>query len=521
MAVERFFLELNPPDEELRSRPHVVVVGGGFAGLKAVQALAGQPVRVTLIDKRNFNLFQPLLYQVATGLVAESDVASPLRLLVGQAPNVQILLGEVVNIDPVAQEVVFNDRHYRYDHLILATGSGSTYFGHEEWRPLAPPMKILEHADEIRRRVLMALEEAEQTPDPARRRFLQTAVVVGGGPSGCELAGSLIELMRHTLERDFKQLDIAHCQVILVDPGDRVLRAMHPNLSAAAGNYLLSCGVELLLGGRVQSIEPGRITVKTDGGDRVLEAATIGWTAGVKPSHLGKLLAERSGCPLDRSGRVVVQPDFSIPKFPTIRVVGDLSNYSHTADAKPLPGMAGPAVQMGTWVAKDILAGINGSKAKPFRWFDFGSMAVVGPLYAVADLRGLRVSGLLGWLLWGVAHLAFMPANENRLSLLTKWLWQIATREHASLLITGHPDQHMGVEVGLERAERSIAPPGTTAAPASGTPSDAKASPQPGPAAQPVPAAQSGPSPDTGASPAEGSPGGVSSATGSGPSGQA
>ena len=522
MAVERFFLELNPPDEELRSRPHVVVVGGGFAGLKAVQALAGQPVRVTLIDKRNFNLFQPLLYQVATGLVAESDVASPLRLLVGQAPNVQILLGEVVDIDPVAQEVVFNDRHYRYDHLILATGSGSTYFGHEEWRPLAPPMKILEHADEIRRRVLMALEEAEQTPDPARRRFLQTAVVVGGGPSGCELAGSLIELMRHTLERDFKQLDIAHCQVILVDPGDRVLRAMHPNLSAAAGNYLLSCGVELLLGGRVQSIEPGRITVKTDGGDRVLEAATIGWTAGVKPSHLGKLLAERSGCPLDRSGRVVVQPDFSIPKFPTIRVVGDLSNYSHTADAKPLPGMAGPAVQMGTWVAKDILAGINGSKAKPFRWFDFGSMAVVGPLYAVADLRGLRVSGLLGWLLWGVAHLAFMPANENRLSLLTKWLWQIATREHASLLITGHPDQHMGVEVGLERAERSIAPPaGTTAAPASGTPSDAKASPQPGPAAQPVPAAQSGPSPDTGASPAEGSPGGVSSATGSGPSGQA
>jgi NADH dehydrogenase len=233
---------------------------------------------------------------------------------------------------------------------------------------------------------------------------------------------------------------------------------MHPSLSAAAGKHLRDSGVKLLLGGRVQSIEPGRITLKTDDGDRVLEAATIGWTAGVKPSHLGKLLAERSGCPLDRSGRVVVQPDFSIPKFPSIRVVGDLSNYGHTADAKPLPGMAGPAVQMGTWVAKDILAGINGSKAKPFRWFDFGSMAVVGPLYAVADLRGLRLSGLLGWLLWAVAHLAFMPDNENRLTLLTKWLWQIATRKHASLLITGHPDQHMGVEVGLERAERFGAP---------------------------------------------------------------
>ncbi len=462
MAVERFFLELNPPDEVLRNRPHVVVIGGGFAGLKAVQALAGQPVRVTLIDKRNFNLFQPLLYQVATGQVSEADVASPLRLLVGQAPNVQVLLGEVVDLDPVAQEVVFNDRRYRYDHLILATGSGSTYFGHEEWRALAPPMKILEHADEIRRRVLTALEEAEQTPDPVRRQFLQTAVVVGGGPSGCELAGSLIELMRHALQRDFKQLDIAHCRVILVDPGDRVLRAMHPSLSAAAGNHLRDCGVELLLGGRVQSIEPGRITVKTDAGERVLEAATIGWTAGVKPSHLGKLLAERSGCPLDRSGRVVVQPDFTIPGVPSIRVVGDLCNYSHTADAKPLPGMAGPAVQMGTWVAKDILASITGTSHKPFRWFDFGSMAVVGPLYAVADLRGLRVSGLFGWLLWGVAHLAFMPDNENRLTLLTKWLWQIGTREHASLLITGHPDQHMGVEVGLERAERS---PEASAAP--------------------------------------------------------
>jgi len=451
MAVERFFLELNPPDEELRSRPHVVVVGGGFAGLKAVQALSGQPVRVTLIDKRNFNLFQPLLYQVATGLVAEADVASPLRLLVGQAANVQVLLGEVMDINPDAQEVVFNDRQYRYDHLILATGSGSTYFGHEEWRPLAPPMKILEHADEIRRRVLLALEEAEQTPDPTRRAFLQSAVVVGGGPSGCELSGSLMELMVHALGRDFKQLDPKQCKVTLVDPGDRVLRAMDPSLSAAAGTYLQSAGVELLLGGRVQTIEAGKVEVNTAAGPRTLEAATICWTAGVKASHLGQVLADASGCSVDRGGRVVVEPDFSIPNHPEIRVIGDLCSYSHTSDGKPLAGMAGPAVQMGGWVAADIVAKIQGQAHKAFTFTDFGTMAVLGPLHAVADLRGLKVSGLPGWILWGLAHLMFMPANENRLTLLTKWLWAIATRQRASMLITGRPNQHLNVEVGLER----------------------------------------------------------------------
>ena len=207
-----------------------MIVGGGFAGLKACHALINQPVRVTLVDKRNFNLFQPLLYQVATGLVSEADVASPLRQMVGQAPNVQVLLGEVEEINTQAKQIVFNDRQLAYDHLILAAGSGSSYFGHDDWREAAPPMKILEHADEIRRRVLLALEEAEQTPDPARRAFLQSVVVVGGGPSGCELSGSLMELMAHALGRDFKQLDPKQCKVTLVDPGDRVLRAMDPSL---------------------------------------------------------------------------------------------------------------------------------------------------------------------------------------------------------------------------------------------------------------------------------------------------
>ena len=451
--MERFFLELDPPIDAMRDWPHVVVVGGGFAGLKACQALAGQPVRVTLIDKRNFNLFQPLLYQVASGLVSEADVASPLRQMVGQTPNIQILLGEVVDIDPEAREVVFNNHRYGYNHLLLATGSGSTYFGREEWRPMAPPMKILEHADEIRRRLLMALEEAEQTPDPVRRSFLQTVVVVGAGPAGCELAGSLIELMHRAVQREFKQLPQELCKVILVDVVDRVLPTMAPELSAAAGRYLEGAGVELKLGAKVEDISPGRVSLRSLGRLEVLEAATICWTAGVRASRLGKLLADRTGCPVDRGGRLIVEPDFSLPGYPEIRAVGDLCAYHHTAEGKTLPGMAGPAVQMGSWVAKDILAGLKGEESPPFHWMDLGTMAVIGPWYAVADLRGWHVTGLMGWVLWALAHLAFIPDTENRIALFSKWMWQIATRQRTALLITGRPDQHIGVDVGLFRAQ--------------------------------------------------------------------
>ena len=452
--MERFFLELDPPQEVMRQWPHVVIVGGGFAGLKACHALAGQQVRVTLIDKRNFNLFQPLLYQVASGLVSEADVASPLRQMVGHAPNIQILLGEVMDIDVSTRQVVFNDQCYGYDRLILATGSGSTYFGREEWRPLAPPMKILEHAGEIRRRLLMALEEAEQTRDPRRRDFLQTVVVVGAGPAGCELAGSLVELMHRAVRREFKQLQLEHCRVILVDAVDRVLPAMAAQLSASAAAHLEDLGVELLLGARVETIAPGRVLlVRSDASREELMAATICWTAGVRASRLGKLLAERTGCPVDRGGRLVVEPDFSIPGHPEIRAVGDLCHYSHTPNGQPLPGMAGPAVQMGGWVARDLLARLQGRSTTAFRWLDLGSMAVIGPWYAVADLRGWHVSGLPGWILWALAHLAFIPDTENRIALFSKWMWQIATRQRTALLITGRPDQHLGVDVGLYRAE--------------------------------------------------------------------
>jgi NADH dehydrogenase len=439
MAPERFFLELTPPSELLRTAPHVVIVGGGFAGLEAAHALVGKTVRVTLIDKRNFNLFQPLLYQVASGLVAQTDVATPLRIMLGKAPNVQILMGEVEEIDTTAQEVIFNNRRLHYDHLIVAAGATSSFFGHNEWSQFATPMKSLEDAYGIRKRVLSALEEAEQTPDVNQRRLLQSVVVVGGGPTGCELAASLNDLMRHTLERDFKQIDPSHCKVTLVDPGDRVLRAMDPQLSKAAGDHLQRSGVELLLGGRVKTIEAGKLVVTTSNGEVTLEASTICWTAGVAASPLGKLLSEQTGCSIDRGGRIPVEPDFSIAGHPEIRVVGDLCSYSHTANGKPLPGMAGPAVQMGGWVAKDILAKSQNQPHQPFVFNDFGSMAVIGPLFAVADLRGLKVTGPLGWLLWGLAHLAFMPGNENRITLLTKWLWMIATRERSALVITDAP----------------------------------------------------------------------------------
>jgi NADH dehydrogenase len=435
----------------------VVVVGGGFAGLKVCHALARQPVRVTLIDKRNFNLFQPLLYQVASGLVSEADVASPLRQMVGDAPNIQILLGEVVAIDPEASQVVLNGKHLGYDQLILATGSGSTYFGREEWRSLAPPMKILEHADEIRRRLLMALEEAEQTRDPSQRSFLQTVVVVGAGPAGCELAGSLIELMHRAVQRDFKQLRLQDCRVVLVDPVDRVLPTMAPVLSDAAAAYLRAAGVDLRLGLKVEGIAPGRVCLSGAAGEIQLEAATICWTAGVRASRLGRLLSDQTGCPIDRSGRLVVEPDFSVPGHPEIRAVGDLCSFAHTPDGSPLPGMAGPAVQAGAWVARDILARLRGQTIQPFRWLDLGSMAVIGPWYAVADLRGLHLTGLVGWVVWALAHLAFIPDTENRIALFSKWMWQIATRQRTALLITGRPDQHLGVDVGLFRAPRPTA----------------------------------------------------------------
>ena len=307
-------------------------------------------------------------------------------------------------------------------------------------------MKILEHAEEIRRRLLMAMEQAEQTPDPSARQFLQTVVIVGAGPSGCEMAGAVSELMHWALNNAFKQLDPSKTRIVLVDPGDRVLRAMPAQQSEAALASLERDGIEFIAQSRVQTMRPGEVIIGTPDGDHRIQAATVIWTAGVRPSHLGSKLAEATGCALDKSGRVVVEHDFSISEHPEIRVAGDLSNYSHTSNGKPMPGMAAPAKQAGTFIGKDIAAIVANRSRPTFNYFDFGSMAVLDRATAVADLRGLRFSGGVGWLLWAFVHLVLIPDWENRISLSVKWIFALLTQQRAAILLTGMPSQHMALD---------------------------------------------------------------------------
>ena len=327
-------------------------------------------MRITLIEKRNFNLFQPLLHQVATGLVASGDIATPLSELVGKQLNVQILLGEVTQLIQAEHQIVFNRKTFSYDHLLLATGPSSSFFGKDNWRTFAPPMKILEHAEEIRRRLLMAMEQAEQTPDPEARQFLQTVVVIGSGPSGCEMAGAASRMLRWSLKDAYQQLDPTKTRILLIDPGE--------------------------------------VVVSTPDGEQCIRAATVIWTAGVRASHLGHALEAATGCSVDRGGRVVVESDFSIASYPEIRIAGDLCSYSHTKDGQPLPGMAAPAKQAGSFIGKDIAAVVAGRPRPKFQYLDLGSMAIVDGSSAVADLRGLKFSGLIGVLLWAGVHLGLI-----------------------------------------------------------------------------------------------------------------
>jgi NADH:ubiquinone reductase (H+-translocating) len=417
-------------------RHRVVIVGGGFGGLYAAKSLRHTDVDLTVIDRRNFHLFQPLLYQVATGGLSPGEIAAPLRNILNRQKNTRVLLGEVVDIDASAREVVLKDGiRVGYDTLIVATGSTHHYFGHPEWARLAPGLKTVEDATEIRTRVLLAFERAEKETDPVDRRADLTFVVVGAGPTGVELAGALGEISRDTLKKDFRSINPADANVFLIEGADRVLPPYPPKLSKAAEEALISLGVQTRVGAMVTGIDENGVTVRTGDKATRIAAKTVLWAAGVQASPLGRLLAERAAAPLDRVGRVMVEPDLSVPGHPEIMVVGDLAHFEQ--DGKLVPGVAPTAMQEGQYAAHLIARRLRNEKTEPFRYWDKGSLATIGRNHAVADIGPFRFSGYLAWLIWLFVHLLYIVQFESRVLIVFKWAYDYFTYNRGARLITG------------------------------------------------------------------------------------
>jgi NADH dehydrogenase len=415
---------------------HVVVIGGGFGGLYAVKSLKRARVRITLVDRRNFHLFQPLLYQVATGGLSPANIAAPLRAVLKRQKNTEVLLAEAVDFDVSNRRVLLNDGVVPYDTLILATGTRHHYFGHGEWEKDAPALKTIEDATEIRRRILVAFEAAEREPDPKRRRALLTFVVVGGGPTGVELAGAIGELAHHTLRGNFHHINPADACILLLEGTDRILPTYPPELSTKAARALARLGVTVRTGAFVTEVQPEAVTVRSDQTSERIPAHTTLWAAGVEASSLGRILAKATGAPLDRAGRIVVQADLSLPGHPEIFVIGDLANYSHQT-GKPLPGVAPVAMQQGRYVADLIQRRLRGETLPPFHYKDRGSMATIGLGAAVVDLGWLRFSGFFAWLTWLFVHLINLIEFGNRVLVLMQWAGNCLTRNRSARLITG------------------------------------------------------------------------------------
>jgi NADH dehydrogenase len=415
---------------------HVVIVGGGFGGLYAAKSLKRAPVRVTLLDRRNFHLFQPLLYQVATGGLSPANIAAPLRAVLKRQRDTRVLLAEAIDIDLAQRQVRLSDGEIGYDTLIVATGARHHYFGHPEWESAAPGLKTIEDATEIRRRVLLAYEMAEREADPALRRALLTFVVVGAGPTGVELAGTLAELARHTLRQDFRDIDPSTAQIILLEAADRVLPPYPPRLSAKASQALVRLGVTVRTHAVVTDVQAEAVTVRTGDATEIVPCRTVLWAAGVQASPLGAILARATGAALDRAGRITVQLDLSLPGHPEIFVIGDLANFPHQG-GKPLPGVAPVAMQQGQYVARLIEARLRGQTLPPFRYRDYGNMATIGRNAAVADFGWLRLSGYLAWLAWLFIHVLKLIEFENRILVLFQWAWNYLTRNRSARLITG------------------------------------------------------------------------------------
>ncbi len=413
--------------------PQVVIVGAGFAGLTAARALRGAPVRVTVVDRHNHHLFQPLLYQVATAALNPADISAPIRHVLRNQLNAQVVLGEVAAMDLEARRVKLADGvELPYDHLIVATGATHSYFGHDDWAPLAPGLKTIEDALEIRRRVLLAFERAEREPDPVARRSLLTFVVVGGGPTGVELAGALAEIARHTLAADFRHIEPESARVVLLEAVPHVLPAYAPPLQAAARRQLERIGVEVRTGAMVTAIDSQGVTA---GGERI-PSRTVLWGAGVSASPLGKSL----GVKLDRTGRVVVLPDLTVPGHPEIAVVGDAA-AERRADGSLVPGVAPAAIQAGRHAARNIVRALAGEPRLPFHYRDKGLLATIGRAAAVADIRGLYFTGLPAWLLWLFVHIFFLIGFRNRVAVILQWAWSYLTFKRGARLITDTAEQ--------------------------------------------------------------------------------
>jgi NADH dehydrogenase len=413
--------------------PHVVIVGGGFAGIEAARALRRVPVRVTVIDQRNHYLFQPLLYQVAMAALSPNDIAAPIRWMLRRQRNVRVMLAEVTAVDLAGRRLTLADGDLvPYDYLILAAGGRTSYFGHDAWCRVAPGLKSVEDALEIRRRVLVAYEVAEREPDPAARQRLLTFVVVGGGPTGVELAGALVEIARHTLRPDFRVIDTSQTRVVLVEGGPRLLATYPESLSQSARRQLERLGVEVVVGATVTDITSDTVTLSNQ---RQMEAATVLWAAGVAAVPLTATL----GVEVDRGGRIVVEPDLSIPGHPEAYAVGDLALIRRDG-GRPVPGVAPAAMQAGRAAAGNIARRLAGQPARAFHYVDKGDVATIGRSAGVMNLFGrLRISGLLAWLAWLFIHLWYLISFDNRLIVFTKWAWSYFTFRRSARLITGSP----------------------------------------------------------------------------------
>ncbi|NJK36743.1 MAG: NAD(P)/FAD-dependent oxidoreductase [Oscillatoriales cyanobacterium RM1_1_9] len=423
-------------DANSNSPHHVVIVGGGFAGLHAAKDLGRAPLKVTLVDKRNFHLFQPLLYQVATGSLSPGDIASPIRMVLSRNQNTQVLMAEATDIIPAERKLVLRDGELTYDTLIIATGVSHYYFGNDHWEPLAPGLKTLENALEIRKRIFAAFEQAEREADPQKRQALLTFIVVGAGPTGVELAGALAEIAYRILKDNFRSIDTAETQILLLEGMDRVLPPYTPDLSAKAETALNQLGVVVRTKTLVTNIAGEIVTVKSGDHTEQIAAKTILWAAGVKASPLGKLIGDRTGAELDRSGRVIVEPDLSVKDHPNIFVIGDLANFPHQGE-RPLPGVAPVAIQQGVYVAKLVQQRLKGKTlAKPFYYKDYGSLAVIGRNQAVVDLKFARFSGFPAWFAWIFAHILFIIEFDNKLLIMIQWAWRYFTAEGGARLIT-------------------------------------------------------------------------------------